>query len=430
MLAAAVFAAVALGATGIVRATGHLIDDTGRYQEHADSMGSDLVPYRDFDFEYPPGALAVFALPALVVSGKTEYFWVFAALMAVAGAVGVLLTDAALGRLGRSSRARRSVLAILAVSPAAFGSVLLTRFDLVPAALVAGAMLLLLVDRPRAASLTLGVGAAVKLYPLAVVPLLAVWTWRRVSPREAVVCSTLALGIVALAYLPFALLAPAEVVSSIWDQLSRPLQIESLGAGVLLLLHHAAGLGVTVETNQRSQNLTGGTAATVAAALSAASIATAAWLWLAFVRGEATPERLVRYAVAVLVAFVAFGKVLSPQFLVWLLFAVALVAGRRGAVAGACFAVAAVATAVWFPWLYFELPRDRDPFVASLVVVRGIALLALLAVLVWPREATQGTSVVASTPGGSKRMTLNRASSSTLMEWTPRAGSKKKPPSP
>jgi hypothetical protein len=392
VLAAAVFVAVALATTGIVRGSGHQIVDTGRYQEYATFVRSELVPYRDFEVEYPPGALVVFTLPALLVSGSTKYFWAFAALMALAGAIGVLLTAAALGRLGRSARATRWVLALLAVSPAAFGGVLLTRFDLVPAALVAGATLLLLSDRPRAASVTLGVGAAVKLYPLVLLPLLVAWAWRRLGRREAVVCSSLTVGVVVLAYLPFFVVSPDGAAQSVWRQLSRPLQIESLGSGVLVLVHHVAGLGVEVETTYGSQNLVGGVAAGVAITLSLATLVALVGLWLAFPRSALTSERLVRYGAATVIALVAFGKVLSPQFLIWLLFPLALVARKRGAVAGACFAAAAVATSVWFPWRYFDLTRELDPLVGSLVTLRGVALVAAFAILAWPIETNDERS--------------------------------------
>ena len=390
MLATAVFVALSVATTGVVRGSGRQIIDTPRYERYAEAIQAGLVPYRDFDFEYPPGALLVFLLPELAAGGG-GYFWAFAALMAVAGAIGLILSAAVLRRLARPREVSRR-LALLALSPVVFGGVLLTRFDLVPAMLVAGATLLLLMGRPRFASVLIGVAVAVKLYPLVLVPLVAGWAWRRQGRWEAVVCCGLAAGVVALAYLPFVLLAPGDVASSVWEQISRPLQIESLGAGVLLLLHHAIGVDVAIETKDGSQNLIGATATRVALAFSAATLVALCWLWMRFVRSQVTPERLVTYCAAVLVALVAFGKVLSPQFLVWLLFPLAVVVGKRGAAAGACFAVAAVATAVWFPWLYFDLAREGDPVVAALIVLRGLALIAALAVLARPSGVRHPTA--------------------------------------
>ena len=273
---------------------------------------------------------------------------------------------------------------------------LLTRFDLVPATLVAAATFFLLTGRPRAAGLALGIGAAVKWYPLVLLPLLAIWVWRRHGRRTSVVTCASALAVVALAYLPFVLLAPADVGESVWRQLSRPLQIESVGAGVLVVLHHLVGFGLVVETSYGSQNITGAAAAFVAVALSVAAVALLTCVWIAFARRPADPELLVRLAAAALIALVAFGKVLSPQFLVWLLLPLALVGGRRGVAAGSFFAAAAIATAVWFPWRYFDLPRTLDPLVGSLVVLRGLALVAAFVVLVYlpPRSSTRSLGSV------------------------------------
>ena len=41
------------------------IVDTPVYQEYGEAMAAGEVPYRDFDLEYPPGALPVFWLPTL-----------------------------------------------------------------------------------------------------------------------------------------------------------------------------------------------------------------------------------------------------------------------------------------------------------------------------------------------------------------------------
>jgi len=316
--------------------------------------------------------------------------------MALFGAAGVLVTAATLDRLGRTSSSDWT-LGLLAASPVAFGSVLLTRFDLVPAALVASATLLLISGRPRVAAVVLGGAAAVKLYPLVLLPLLAAWVWRRSGRRKSVLVSAWALGVVVAAYLPFLVLAPGDVGESVWRQISRPLQIESLGAGLLIVLHRLSDLDVVVGSSFGSQNITGGVAASVAVGLSVLAVTSLGWTWFAFARGEAEQERLVRYGAATLVTLVAFGKVLSPQFLVWLLFPLALVAGRRGAAAAACFAAAALATAVWFPWRYFDLARDLDLFAGSLVLLRGVALVAAFAILVYPLRRSRARS-----PGSAK----------------------------
>jgi hypothetical protein len=129
-----------------------------------------------------------------------------------------------------------------------------------------------------------------------------------------------------------------------------------------------------------SQNLAGHGA--VAAVFAAVQIVVLVALWVGFARGPVTSERLLRYAAACVCAFVAFGKVLSPQFLLWLIPLVPLVRGRRGVAAVALLTAALVLTQVWFPQRYFDY---AGPFhLGWVVLLRDLALVALVGVLAWP----------------------------------------------
>jgi len=296
----------------------------------------------------------------------------------------VLLLDAVLRRLELPRRERILSLAVVALAPLLLGGVILTRFDLVPAALVLAALALAVTGRRRAAALVVGVGAAVKLYPALLLPPLAIDAWRRGGRRELAIVVGLAVAPVALAYIAFFAVAPDGVLDSLGRQIGRPLQIESVGAGLLLALHQAFGMGLGWTSGSGSQNLTGTGAGVLAALQGVAQVVAVVLVWVAYARGPSTAERLVRYGAASVVAFVALSKVLSPQFLVWLVLLVPVVGGPRRRAALALTVVACALTAVWFPARYWDLVRDFDPLVSWLVLLRGLVLLGLLAALTWP----------------------------------------------
>ena len=381
LAAAGVFVVAAVLATVAWELLGDSVTDIALYRTYGERVADGLVPYRDFGFEYPPGALPVLILPALVTDSLDAYRGLFVAELAVVGALAVLALDWALRSSGRSGRDRLVVLGVVALMPALLGGVILTRFDLVPAALVAASAALMAAGRLRAAAVVVGLGIAVKLYPAVLVPLLAVAAWRRAGRREALVVVALAALPAVLAYAPFLAVAPDGVLDSFGRQLGRPLQIESLGSGLLLALHHGLGLSLEWASASGSQNLTGRPAASLAVSQGIAQIGALVLVWVGFARGPATPERLLRFSAAALVAFVALSKVLSPQFLVWLVLLVPLVGGIRRRAALWLTVLACAMTAIWFPARYWELVREFDPLASWLVLFRGLTLVALLLVL-------------------------------------------------
>jgi hypothetical protein len=220
-----------------------------------------------------------------------------------------------------------------------------------------------------------------KIYPAVFVPLGVAYVWKRAGRREALTCLALALGVVATVFLPFVVLSPGGVWHSISIQLSRPLQVESLGAAFLLVGHHVFGFGLAGETSHGSQNVAGTAAGVLAVVTSIVQVAVLLWIWLSFARGAGTKEALVRSTAAALCAFIALGKVLSPQFLIWLIPIVPLVRGRRGLWASALLAAALALTQLWFPFRYFRLALHFEGGVSWVLFARDLVLVALTALL-------------------------------------------------
>jgi uncharacterized membrane protein len=305
--------------------------------------------------------------------------------MMLFGLVAVGACFAALRILGVSRLRLVAALSPVAAAPILLGPLLLTRFDLYPAAVTAVAVALLLAGRDRLGSGALGAAIAVKLYPIVLVPLALAWTWRRKGRREALIVLAVCAGVTLAAFLPFFALSPEGVAWSVRRQLDRPLQIESLGAAVLLALHHAAGMPLAWASSHGSQNLTGTGAVVAATVTTVAQLAVLAFVWWRFAaRPTVTHAGLVEACAAALVAFAALGKVLSPQFLVWLLPAAGLVAGRRLWSALMLLAVSCALTRGWFPDRYWQLVFQFDDVASWLVLARDLVLVGLLALLLGP----------------------------------------------
>jgi Glycosyltransferase family 87 len=361
----------------LVLHTGHYDDvtitDTGVYREYGDRMLEGEVPYRDFELEYPPGALTVFALPSLGSEGR--YDLLFDALMLVCGAAAVALVAVALAAAGAGPGALAAGVGLAAVAPLLLGPVPLTRYDLWPAALLAGALAALAAGRQRLGLGVLGLAVAAKLYPLVVLPLALLYVARARGRREALVGLGVFVAVLALAVGPFALLGWDGLVESVTRHTGRPLQLESLGAAVLLVADRMRLYEATVATSHGSQNLVGSLPDALATWQTVAQALAVVLVWFLFARSSRGPARLLVASAAAVVGFVAFGKVLSPQFMIWLLPLVPLVVIRGAAVPLALFAGALVATQVWFPSRYWDVVALEG--VVWFVLVRDVLLVAL-----------------------------------------------------
>ena len=101
-MAGTVFVALCAGLPSVWQGEA-TISDVPVYERYGDAIERGQVPYRDFTLEYPPGALAVFAVPALVADSPRSYARAFALEMVLLGLVVLAGCYAALRRSGQTA---------------------------------------------------------------------------------------------------------------------------------------------------------------------------------------------------------------------------------------------------------------------------------------------------------------------------------------
>ncbi len=225
---------------------------------------------------------------------------------------------------------------------------ILTRYDLWPAMLTVGALCALVSGRDRLGFGVLGLAAAAKLWP-ALHP--AARRGLREQAQRRAYGGRCPGGLPCRARCglhPVRVLSPGGLADSFSRQMDRPLQIESLGSSLLLAAHQVGDYEPTVVSSFGSQNLVGGLPDSLATVLTIVQVLVVIALWILSRPGAVIPRSSTAASAAVVAAFIAFGKVLSPQFLIWLVPLVPLVLGRLGLVAAGLVLVL-VLTQLWFP---------------------------------------------------------------------------------
>jgi hypothetical protein len=362
----------------------HRYGDAALYGHYAHEMTSGHWPYRDFFDEYPVLAQPLFFLVRLLPGPFiTSFKWT----MAACGVAALVLLVVAM----RESIVRVAAAAgVVALSPLIVGPVFLNTYDLFPALLVIAALLAFLRGRERTAYVLLALAVAAKVYPLVLLPLALIETWDR-GGRDAVRRAVVWFGgVLVLVHLPFAIMGPGGLRFSYWVQLKRGLEAESLGGGILLVLDRVGLHSVTLRDEAPGSRDAVGSVASAIAVLSSL-VVVAAVLYVAWVYLRGRRDLLLAGAAAV-TAFVAFGKVLSPQYLSWL---VPLVPAA-GLAAAAVLAVALVLTRL--EWDRFASPHGSTHHWGEVlswwILARDLVLVGLFALLlVKLRAAARSQSV-------------------------------------
>ncbi len=372
--------------------------DLNLYLEKARLFAAGAVPYRDVPFEYPPAALVPMVAPYLAwpfgAVDLDAYKWLFAGwealLLLLLGLVLVRIVrlggaEEPNGRDGHVAPLRTGARLVLLTAGALLA--ITFRFDLFPALLMAVAVWAVLGGRPAVAGVALGLGVLAKLFPVAILPALAIpwllpFDLRGLVRLGASLAATIVLGLA-----PFLALAGTEpTFQFLRYNAERGLEVESIGGGLAVLQGLLAGQPVDMNFRFSSVNVEGGLADVWLAMLPVLTIAgfgLVAWLGWQRIRAEdadggVRPSTVVELATVCLLMLLVTSKVYSIQYVVWLVPLAALLGGRRFWLAAAIVAP----TMAIHPLLFGDLV-DQEALPILILNGRNALLIALLAWMLW-----------------------------------------------
>lgn len=379
-----------------------LFGDARLYENWGTLVAAHKVPYRDFRLEYPPGALPAFVLPvyARKLAGyySTYFFW-FRLEIAVIAMLSLACMAYALAKLRASRRRAYAALCAAGIAPLVLGPIEYFHYDAWPALFAVAALGALLAGRGVLSCALAAAGATVKVFPAVLIPLALLELWRRGGRRALGAGLGAAVAVVAVVVAPFVAVGPHGVSWALDREVSRPLQVESVGATIFTAAHEIAGLHIRTVQSVGSRNLVGSGQHTVGTALGVLLVVSLVGIYWLYLRSRRGPEELVLASVAAVTAYVVFAKVFSPQYLEWLIPLVPLLGHRLGVRATTLFLAILGLTQIWEPYHYDAYYKFATRWLDWLVIGRNALVVGLLGLLVAPllrrEHAAAGESVAA-----------------------------------
>jgi hypothetical protein len=300
------------------------LEDVGRYDGWSHFiLTAGSLPHGDA-WQYPPGAALVMLVPRLAL-GLTGYGEAFVGLMLLVDLAGLGL----LAWFGRRSGNYTGVWVWLLGLPL-LGALPVLRFDLVPAVLAIAA-LVVIQKRPGWFGALVGLGAAIKVWP--VVLLFGEWDRRRLLRSVGAALAVLAV-VFASAWLIL-----GDPLGFLSHQGGRGLQEEAVASLPWDVSEIVSGKEPPRAIEFGAWQIDSGAARTVASLLELLSVAAlaaaAAWWWArskAIREGRedlADPDVSRDFVFAVVLLLIVTSRVLSTQYMIWLLALAALVLSAR-----------------------------------------------------------------------------------------------------
>jgi len=371
-----------LGGLAVLMVRGNVFFDTSYYGNWAHgALNGYQVPYQDFAWEYPPGALPIMLVPGLYAPLLPTHppTHLYFGLYGVLWVLWMLLIDAAIWwfLLRRTSRSLSHPAAqVWLYGLPLLGGLCWARYDMVPAATSLMAIVAAGFGLSRRSGIAAGLGGTLKIWPILLAPL-------QRTRRAAVTATAMTVGVMAAAgAITLLLTGETGFAQVLHYQTQRGLQIESLVALPLVWMTHLHVSGYSQSFQFGSFQVAGPHTAALGHLVTylyfVGLFVLSIFHWR-FMKRDAGPRLVALSAMGFIFLTLVTNKVFSPQYLLWLL----------AIMAGACVLdpqtwqpyikwVLTVCglTALVFPWFYGDV-LNRAWFGLVAMTMRDVLVLGI-----------------------------------------------------
>ncbi|MFD7591470.1 glycosyltransferase 87 family protein [Kitasatospora sp. NPDC059812] len=373
--------------TGVVKGLGGDItaDVWMIYHAWYGVLQTGTFPFDDVTWQYPPGAALVILLPGLLPWSYLVSFWVICGIADIAATA--LLVRTGLRRGRALTGAWMWVVAVPLLGPMVYN-----RLDIIVTT-IALAGLLALIRRPAIGGMLLGLGGIIKIWPL--LALIGTPSGRRTRRAWTLAAATaVSVGFLLAAGMngAFGFLA---------FQKERGIEVESLGALPLHFARLADAWDGKVTMNYGSPEMLGPWVPVISKVMMAGTVLGFAWLLLwRFTAKRRNAATMYDAALSALLIFTVTSRVISPQYLVWLIGVAAVCLTVRGSSqrpVALLILLACPLTLAEFP-LMFSRILASERWGVTVLSLRNLLLLAatvLSCIRLW--RATRGPAQLPAT---------------------------------
>ncbi len=333
------------------------------------------VPYKDFYVVYPPLSLLVFIIPALFTKNFYTYSILFGIEMVIF--LGILIYLIFLISKNLKKDYRLPILFALSLTMC-LGYIITKRYDIFVSFLTIISIYLLLKDKYTFSALFLSLGILAKLYPIIFFPLYFLYIYKRKNKKEAIIFSVYFMLFLIITLMPLFIIVPPKSAGfySFLYHFTRPLHCESLYGGLLLLLEKTK---LPVLKAPLKNDIYGWSIYSPLSPILLPLSTVLILLFFSFIlinfwkEKKVSKDIFLKYIFLFLLVFIVFNKVLSPQYLIWLLPLAVLVFDIKNF---KIFFLISILTLIIYPFSYTSLIK-KELWIVLLLILRNFLLLYL-----------------------------------------------------